>query len=217
MKHVPLIWHKLVILMLLTALGGLPYHWIQKIDFTKVFTMPLIMVDHLIPINLHSVYIYHSWLLLPLLVVMLIPTWALLKRYSTAIFAVNAVSFLVFMCFPTEVPRPIDLTDAPRLYQLTVLVDEPTNACPSLHASVTTLCGCFMFVLLGRFRWNPLWRAMVIVWALGILWSTLATGQHVCIDIVAGTLLGALASGLALRDPRAPLWDWPDQSLEPTL
>ncbi len=190
---------KIIVLFLLSAWGGLPYHLIQKIDFSKVITMPALKIDHLIPTNLDWVWIYHSWLFLPLVVVLLIPHWPLLKRFAWAMFAVNAVSFLVFLCVPTEAPRPSDLTDAPRLYLLTIQLDEPTNACPSLHASVTSLCTVFAFLLLSRLRRYWLCRTGIFLWAGGILWSTLATRQHVFLDIVAGTTLGIVVALVALR------------------
>lgn len=193
---------KLLILILLCAWGGLPYHLIQKIDFSKVITMPSIKIDHLIPINFDSVWIYHSWIFLPIAVGFLITHWELLKRFAWGMFAVNAVSFLVFLCVPTEAPRPTDLADAPLLYLWTVQMDEPTNACPSLHASVTILSTIYGVMVLGRFRWAWLWRAITVLWACGILWSTLATRQHVFIDIAIGSLLGAIVALVGLW-PRA--------------
>ncbi len=189
---------KFLILLLLCAWGGLPYHLIQRIDFTQVIMMPSIKIDHLVPINFDSVWIYHSWLFLPIAVGFLITRWDLLKRFAWSMFAVNAVSFLVFLCVPTAAPRPTDLADAPLLYLWTIQMDEPTNACPSLHASVTVLSTIFALIVLGRFRLPWLWRAFTMVWALGILWSTLATRQHVFIDIAAGSCLGVLVATIAL-------------------
>ena len=197
--------HKLLILILLVVWGGLPYHFIQKIDFTKVITMPSGRIDYLIPINFDFVWIYHSWLLLPIAVGFLTNMWSLLKRFAWSIFAVNAVSFLVFVCLPTEAPRPIDVANAPKLYLWTIQIDEPTNACPSLHASVTVLSSIFAIFVLGRFRWAWLGRAFTVLWAIGILWSTLATRQHVFIEIAIGSVLGATVATVAL-------WPRPESS-----
>lgn len=200
---------KILILILLCAWGGLPYHLIQRIDFTKVITMPSIKIDHLVPVNFDSVWIYHSWIFLPIAVGFLIMRWELLKRFAWSMFAVNAVSFLVFLCVPTEAPRPSDLADAPLLYLWTIQMDEPTNACPSLHASVTVLSTIFATVLLGRFRMAWLWRSVTLVWAVGILWSTLATRQHVFIDIAVGSLLGSIVALVALRPTAEESWSRP--------
>lgn len=195
--------HKILIFALLCVWGGLPYHLIQKIDFTKVITMPSIKIDYLIPINFDFVWIYHSWLLLPIAVGFLTNKWSVLKRFAWSVFTVNAISFIVFLCLPTEAPRPSDVADAPKLYLWTIQIDEPTNACPSLHASVTMLSTIFALMVLGRFRWAWFGRSFTILWAVGILWSTLATRQHVFIDIAIGSLLGAVVAAVALR----PSWE----------
>lgn len=190
--------HKILILILLALWGGLPYHFIQKIDFSKVITMPTIRIDEFIPMNFDWVWIYHSWLLLPIAVSFFTNKWSMLKRFAWSIFVVNAISFLVFVCLPTEAPRPIDVANAPKLYLWTIQIDEPTNACPSLHASVTILSSIFAVFVLGRFRWAWLGRAFTVLWAIGILWSTLATRQHVFIDIAIGGLLGSIVATVAL-------------------
>ena len=197
---------KVLILILLAAWGGLPYQLIQKIDFSKVITVPPIRIDYLIPVNFDSVWVYHSWIFLPIAVGFIIDRWELLKRFAWSMFAVNAVSFIIFLCVPTAVPRPTDLADAPLLYLWTIQMDEPTNACPSLHASVTVLSTIFAVILLGRFRWAWGWRGLTVVWAVGILWSTLATRQHVFIDIAAGGLLGILVACIALKPRNEDAW-----------
>jgi membrane-associated phospholipid phosphatase len=163
----------------------------------------------LIPVNFDSVWIYHSWLFLPIAVAFFMTHWEMLKRFAWGMFAVNAVSFLVFLCMPTEAPRPTDLADAPLLYLWTIQMDQPTNACPSLHASVTMLSTIFAMVVLGRFRSAWVWRGLVLLWAGGILWSTLATRQHVFIDIAAGSTLGAIVAFIALRPINEDAWSRP--------
>lgn len=196
---------KLLILAALAVWGGLPYHLIQKVDFSKVFTMPTGRIDQLIPLNLESVWIYHSWLLVPLCAVMLLPNVTMLKRYGWGLFAVNLLSFLIFLLFPTEAPRPDiqGLEDPPLLYLLTIQMDKPLNACPSLHASVTLFCAAFALLQINRWKSHWKWSCMVLqaFWAFGILYSTLATRQHVFLDMVAGSTLGVAVSFFALRWP----------------
>jgi membrane-associated phospholipid phosphatase len=44
-----------------------------------------------------------------------------------------------------------------------------------------------------------LFRAFNWLWCLGILYSTIATRQHVAIDILCGAVLGAMVATLFLR------------------
>jgi len=53
--------------------------------------------------------------------------------------------------------------------------------------------------LLRRFR-SPAWLLIFnFLWCAGIIYSTLATRQHVAVDVLAGLALGSLAAGLSLR------------------
>jgi membrane-associated phospholipid phosphatase len=52
------------------------------------------------------------------------------------------------------------------------------------------------------------------LWCLGIVYSTMATKQHVAIDVLAGALLGFAVAALSVRRraryrsaPPAPRWD----------
>ena len=46
----------------------------------------------------------------------------------------------------------------------------------------------------------PLWATIVnMLWCAGIVYSTLATRQHVTVDVVAGALLGVIPAFLSVR------------------
>ena len=46
----------------------------------------------------------------------------------------------------------------------------------------------------------PLWILMSSwVWCIGIVYSTMTTGQHVVVDVLAGLALGTLGACLSLR------------------
>jgi membrane-associated phospholipid phosphatase len=47
---------------------------------------------------------------------------------------------------------------------------------------------------------TPLWILIINgMWCIGIVYSTLATRQHVAVDVLAGIVLGGLAAYLSLR------------------
>jgi membrane-associated phospholipid phosphatase len=53
--------------------------------------------------------------------------------------------------------------------------------------------------LLRRFG-APLWILIFNgVWCIGIVYSSLATRQHVAVDVLAGLVLGVMAAYLSLR------------------
>ena len=56
-----------------------------------------------------------------------------------------------------------------------------------------------MAQVLRRFG-APLWILMSNwVWCIGIVYSTMTTGQHVVVDVLAGLVLGTLGARLSLR------------------
>jgi len=68
------------------------------------------------------------------------------------------------------------------------------NACPSLHVAFAVFAAAGLareLRAIGAARWL---RALSILWCVGIVYSTLATRQHVVLDVVAGALLGALVA-----------------------
>jgi len=105
-----------------------------------------------------------------------------------------AIGLVVFWFFPTTVPAfAVDWSQYPAL-QFLKATDVGGNAFPSLHVAFAV----FTAVLLARQLRSvgaPSWTQWVnLLWALGIVYSTLATRQHVLLDVIGGTLLAVLVS-----------------------
>ena len=78
-------------------------------------------------------------------------------------------------------------------------MDASGNACPSLHVATAIFSGIWLHHLLRRFD-APLWMLIFNwTWCIGIIYSTLATRQHVAVDVLAGLVLGVLGAYLSLR------------------
>lgn len=100
----------------------------------------------------------------------------------------------IFILLPTKVPDlSIDWTLYPSL-QFLKSVDVAGNACPSLHAAFCVFTAVALHMQL-RAIGTPRWlQALNLAWGLGILYSTIATRQHVALDVVAGVVLGGAVS-----------------------
>jgi len=70
---------------------------------------------------------------------------------------------------------------------------------PPLHVATAVFSGIWLHHLLRRFA-APLWILSANgAWCIGIVYSTLATRQHVALDVLAGLALGVLAAMFSLR------------------
>jgi membrane-associated phospholipid phosphatase len=127
-----------------------------------------------------------------------------LYAYGRAMAGTCMIGLVIFYFWPTTVPMSdIDWALYPGVDFLKNL-DAAGNAFPSLHVATAVFSGVWLQVLLRRFgapRWT---RWLNGLWCLGIVYSTLATRQHVAVDVAAGLLLGVLAAAWSLR-PFLPL------------
>ena len=123
----------------------------------------------------------------------------------------SAIALAVFWFWPTAVPIfPIDGVMHPALHFL-----KTTDAVPAMRSrrctcrSRCTRAGFFARQL--REVGAPAWaRALNVVWAVGIVYSTMAVRQHVLIDVAGGLLLGGASSASRLESssqivPAAPV------------
>jgi hypothetical protein len=163
------------------------YFLLQRFPVFPVTQMPVTALDRLVGFHPHATLLYLSlWLYIPIS-----PWLADSKRdllaYSSVLTAMCMVGLVVFFLWPTAVSRPAVDNSQPLIFRGLVWVDGPNNACPSLHAAFavfSAMCNHRTLRRLGDRRWLCLanW-----CWCAGILYATLATRQHVVVDLLAGS------------------------------
>jgi len=175
------------------------YFAVLRNPLFPVTPMPLTWLDRAIPVAglafpfYASLWVYAS---LPVAFMRHIPS---MLRFGAWMAAMCLLCLAIFWLFPTGVPPSgIDW----RLYpEMAVIKDVDTggNACPSLHVASAV----FAAVWLGRiFRMVD--APVALVWlswlhCLAILWSTVATRQHVVLDVLAGAVVGLVFGVFGLR------------------
>lgn len=159
-----------------------------------VTVMPLTGLDSLIGFQPWAILPYATLWLYVSLVPMLIDSRRELLPYLRAITLVGAVGYAAFLFWPTAVPAPdIDWTRHPSVAFLKS-IDASGNACPSLHAAYAVLTGLWLDRLLGLMRAPSVLHAFNAGWCLLIVYSALATKQHVALDVEAGVALGLVVA-----------------------
>ena len=167
------------------------YFYVLRHPIGPVTSMPLTALDRALPFQSGAFAAYVS-----LWVYVGIPTGQMLRLRDAVIYgawigALCATGLLIFMFWPTAVPadwRSVGV-EGHAGFALLQGLDSNGNACPSLHVASATFTALWIRRWLQR-AGAPAWaHAPNVLWWLLIVHSTIATRQHVVLDVVGGVLL----------------------------
>lgn len=170
------------------------YFWVLHNPFFPITSMPLTALDRLIDFEPVALPLYGSLWVYVALGPALAKNVRDLATYGLATLALSIVSMGIFILWPTAVPVfAIDWTRHPSILFLKD-VDLASNACPSLHVAFAVFTAIWLERLLRELKVPAAPRVINVLWCLGILYSTIATRQHVALDVLGGAALGALVA-----------------------
>jgi len=175
------------------------YFWVLQHPLAPVTIMPLTAVDRWIGFQPAALPVYLSlWVYVSLAPALLINRRELIS-FGLAWVALSVVGLGIFLCWPTAVLQSgVDWSQHPH-FAFLKSVDAAGNACPSLHVAFAVFSAVWVGRSLRELGAGRGLRALNWLWCLGILYSTMATGQHVFLDVLAGTALGVLVAVVHLR------------------
>ncbi len=175
------------------------YFYLLKDPTYPTTVMPITLLDRLIGFQPLALPMYISLWVYVSLPPALLATRRELYGYGLAMAGTCLAGLIVFYFWPTVVPAAnIDWAQYPDVAFLKSM-DASGNACPSLHVATAVFSGIWLHHLLRRFGAPPWILIFNWVWCTGIVYSALATRQHVAVDVLAGLVLGVLAATLSLR------------------
>lgn len=193
--------------MLLKALGTpffiaiffAAYFYLLKHPAYETTIMPTMWLDRVIEFAPNALPLYLSLWVYVSLPPALLTTRNALYRYALAMTATCLVGLLVFYFWPTAIPvADIDWARYPDVHFLKN-IDAAGNAFPSLHVATAVFSGIWLHFLLRGFG-GPRWiLALNALWGAGIVYSTIATRQHVAVDALGGLVLGGVAALISLQ------------------
>ena len=184
---------------MLSTAGGIAvffyaYFWAMRHPLAAVTVMPVTWVDELIGFQPLSFPLYVLLWFYISLGTALAKDLRELAAFGAASLAMSVVGCAIFILLPTRAPDfAIDWSLYPSM-QFLKTVDVAGNAFPSLHAAFCVFTAVVLHAQLtavGAARWL---RGCNLLLGAGILYSTMATRQHVALDAAAGALLGGAAS-----------------------
>lgn len=164
-----------------------------------VTVMPLTAIDHWIPVTSAAFPVYASLWVYASLPAAFAKDFRPLCQFGAWMAAMCLVCLGLFWFFPTAVP-PAGI-DWHRYPEMAVIKDVDTggNACPSLHVASAVFAALWLQQIFAAIAAPKLLRWANWLLCLAILWSTIATRQHVLLDVVAGALVGLLCGRMSLR------------------
>lgn len=195
-------WLKSLGTMAFTFIFFLAYIYLLNNPTGETITVPRIWLDEWIPFEPLALIPYLSlWVYVSLPPIFMVRHGDIVA-YGVRIGLLCMTGLLCFLLWPSAVP-PADI-DWARYPGMAFLkgVDAAGNACPSLHVATAVFSAIWLHRLLKAFgsaRWV---RLASILWCVAIVWSTMATRQHVALDALAGSLLAFAAAWLSFLPRR---------------
>ncbi|MGM0516224.1 MAG: phosphatase PAP2 family protein [Pseudomonadota bacterium] len=185
------------------------YFHLLDSPLSEPWVMPETWIDRQVAFQPVFFYLYASLWLYVSLVPALMPDRSVLVRYGLAIGGLCVAGLAVFLAFPTSIERQPGLWAGQSEFAWLASVDSSGNAFPSLHVATALFSAFWMDRLIRAIGMPAIWRGVSLLWALGIVYSTLAIAQHVFLDVVGGVVLAGvfawITSGwVALRPQAVP-------------
>lgn len=168
------------------------YFWLLEHPLRPPTIMPFTAIDRAVPFQAQTLPLYLSLWLYVSLAPGLMPDRRALVSYGATALGLSLTGLGIFWLWPTAVPVTGETWAADSAFAFLKNIDASGNACPSLHVAFAVLTAAELGRLLREFGTGRALLAVNWLWCTGILYSTLATRQHVVLDVVAGAILGGL-------------------------
>jgi membrane-associated phospholipid phosphatase len=173
------------------------YLWLLKNPSFPVTLMPLTFVDRAIPFQPAMLILYVSLWIYVGLPSLLFGSRKGLVGYGFAACALCLIGLGCFYLWPTAISRPdIDWARYPG-FAFLQHIDAAGNACPSMHVASALFSAIWLDRLFRTMQLKAAPRIVSALWCLGIIYSTLATKQHVSLDALGGIVLAVVVTALA--------------------
>jgi membrane-associated phospholipid phosphatase len=171
------------------------YQLLARHAFFPIWDVPLTPLDRIIPFQpVPWGWIYLSQFLFTGTLPWLLTDRQEILRCIVGLAFMSVISFAIFVFLPVSAPaRPIHEAAS---MGIIAFYDGPFACFPSLHAGFVCYAIALAWRMFGRVMPALGW-AICGVWAVGILYATIATRQHYALDLAAGLVLGGFSFWLA--------------------
>ncbi|MFH0701504.1 MAG: phosphatase PAP2 family protein [Candidatus Woesearchaeota archaeon] len=194
----PELYHKYnreIWLTLTTIVWVLPYIFINKISVGRTEMSFNIYFDSVFPVLPVMVLIYVSSFVMVFMPYFFVKEKERFKAVAKGYLVAMLVGYITFLLLPIKALRPlITNTDIfSKMLQVLYSQDLPYNSFPSLHVGLSMLSALIII------HENKKWGREMLIWAVLIAISTLATKQHTLADVMGGIAVSLLGYFVFLR------------------
>ncbi len=182
-------WFKCVGTIGFTFVFFTTYIYLLKHPAHSVTLIPETAIDRMIGVKSFALPFYLSlWVYISLPPMLMVTKKAIIE-YGLKIGSLCLVALGIFYFWPTVVPlSDVDWGRYPGMAFMKK-VDTSGNACPSLHVA-TSVFSCFWLNRgLRNLGFGKVPQLLSTLWCLTIVYSTLATKQHMAVDVSCGIAL----------------------------
>lgn len=181
------------------------YFYVLQVPMRPAMVMPLTWLDQQIAFTPSAYGVYISLWIYVSLPPAFLPSFQALTKFGYWIAALCILGLLIFWLLPSKTPEfGIDWSLYPELATIKGL-DAAGNACPSLHVATAVFSAFWIDAILKSVTAPIAVRWLSALHCSAIVWSTIATRQHVVIDVLLGALIGMAFAKLSLKYTRVPL------------
>jgi hypothetical protein len=187
------LWFKALGTAAFTGLFFVAYFYLLKNPVRPVTTIPVTWVDQAIGFEAIALPFYLSLWVYVSLPPFFMSTRRAVTSYGLRIGLLCSAGLGIFYCYPNATPPAnIDWALIPGMAFLKG-VDAAGNACPSLHVATAIFSCAWLHWRFSALGFSPAWKSANFFWCVAIVYSTLATKQHVAIDVAGGIALSLVA------------------------
>ena len=184
-----LFWFKLTGTSGFMTLFFIAYLHLLRHPAYPVMIIPVTALDRLVPFEPFALPFYLSLWFYVSLPPVLMDSRSEIARYGLWIGAMCLTGLSIFYFWPSAIPRTdIDWSVHPGIAFLKS-IDAAGNACPSMHVATAVFSAFWLDRGLLRLRPAGPLRILSALWCAAIVFSTLATKQHMALDVLAGVAL----------------------------
>lgn len=168
------------------------YFLLLRHPVRAVTVFPLTDLDRALPFQPWSFWPYISMWVYVCLPSALQPTLATLLRHGVAAAGLCVIGIASYYFLPSTFQHAGEAWPAGHVGAFLGEVDLAHNVFPSMHVAFACFAMVWLRSSLQIFAAPRAWQVGSVLWCIVIVYSTLATKQHIVWDVLAGAIIGLL-------------------------